>query len=45
VIHKKKSGFNAPVGRWIGITEKDEFRSFNKFVFDTKTGNAAEKAK
>lgn len=45
VLHKKKSGFNAPVGKWIGITEKDEFRSFNKFVFDIKTKNAAEKAK
>ncbi len=36
VLKKKKSGFNAPVGNWIGINGKDEFRSFNKFVYDRK---------
>ncbi len=45
VLKKKKSGFNAPVGKWIGITEKDEFRSFNKFVYDIKIKDAAKKAK
>lgn len=33
-LYRKKSGFNAPVGAWIGNTEGDEFRSFNIFVYD-----------
>jgi asparagine synthase (glutamine-hydrolysing) len=33
VLYKKKSGFNAPVGTWIGMDESDEFKSFNKFVY------------
>ena len=41
VINKKKSGFNAPVGSWIGINEKDEFRSFNKFIFNNKINYVA----
>ena len=36
VLYKKKSGFNAPVGQWIGMKESDEFKSFNKFVYDKK---------
>lgn len=36
VLFRKKSGFNAPVGAWIGNKEGDEFRSFNKFVYNQK---------
>lgn len=36
VLYKKKSGFNAPVGKWIGMNESDEFKSFNKFVYNKK---------
>ncbi len=36
VLYKKKSGFNAPVGQWIGMNESDEFKSFNKFVYQKK---------
>lgn len=36
VLYKKKSGFNAPVGEWIGMSEEDEFKSFNKFVYNKK---------
>jgi asparagine synthase (glutamine-hydrolysing) len=45
ILFRKKSGFNAPVGDWIGNREGDEFRSFNKFVFNLKINGAAEKAK
>ncbi len=41
VLYRKKSGFNAPVGKWLGVTHLDEFRSFNKFVFDSFRKNAA----
>ena len=43
VLQRKKSGFNAPVGKWIGLTEADEFRSFNKFVYNRKIESAAKK--
>jgi asparagine synthase (glutamine-hydrolysing) len=33
IIKKKKSGFNAPVGSWIGYDGVDEFKAFNQFVF------------
>ncbi len=36
VISKKKSGFNAPVGSWIGLNGNDEFKTFNKYVYDRK---------
>jgi len=36
VINKKKSGFNSPVGEWIGNNGNDEFKTFNKFVYDRK---------
>jgi asparagine synthase (glutamine-hydrolysing) len=36
VLYQKKSGFNAPVGNWIGVKDGDEFRSFNKFVLNFK---------
>jgi asparagine synthase (glutamine-hydrolysing) len=35
-LYRKKSGFNAPVGSWIGNAEGDEFRSFNIFVYNRK---------
>lgn len=38
VLTKKKSGFNAPVGSWIGLNGKDEFKTFNKYVYDRKLG-------
>ena len=34
VLSKKKSGFNAPVGVAIQTHGMDEFRAFNKYVFD-----------
>tara|TARA_B100002052_G_C15298090_1_gene339776 strand:- start:155 stop:469 length:315 start_codon:yes stop_codon:yes gene_type:complete len=36
VLSKKKSGFNAPIGTRIQKKGLDEFRSFNKYVFDRK---------
>ncbi len=36
VLDKKKSGFNAPVGIWLGTNGMDEFRTFNKYVYDRK---------
>ena len=36
VLNKKKSGFNAPVGSWIGVNGNDEFKTFNKYVYDRK---------
>jgi len=36
VLSKKKSGFNAPVGAWLKSDELDEFRTFNKYVFNKK---------
>jgi len=37
VINKKKSGFNSPINEWLpNSTEHNEFRAFNRFVFDQK---------
>lgn len=36
VLNKKKSGFNAPVGSWIGMNGNDEFKTFNKYVYERK---------
>ena len=36
VLSKKKSGFNAPIGTRIQKKGLDEFRSFNKYVFNRK---------
>lgn len=36
ILNKRKSGFNAPVGTWLGLNTRDEFKSFNKYVFDKK---------
>ena len=36
VLSKKKSGFNAPVGSWLDIDGSDEFRIFNKYVYNRK---------
>lgn len=38
VIHKKKSGFNAPISAWLGSDGIDEFKSFDRYVFDRKVG-------
>ncbi|MBK7445743.1 MAG: asparagine synthase (glutamine-hydrolyzing) [Ignavibacteria bacterium] len=44
VLNKKKSGFNAPVGSWIGLKESDEFKTFNKYVYDRKYKRTASQA-
>jgi len=36
VLKKKKSGFNAPIHTWIEDTETNEFKSFTKYVFQTR---------
>jgi len=36
ILNKKKCGFNAPVGSWLNSGNLDEFRFFNKYVFDRK---------
>jgi len=36
ILNKKKSGFNAPVAAWLGLGALDEFKLFNKYVFDKK---------
>jgi asparagine synthase (glutamine-hydrolysing) len=36
VLNKKKSGFNAPVGEWIGLKGNDEFKTFNKYVYERR---------
>ena len=36
ILNKKKSGFNAPVGTWLGADGIDEFKIFNKYVFGKK---------
>lgn len=40
VLEKKKSGFNAPVGKWMQTNGLDEFRAFNKYVYDRKLSQA-----
>lgn len=41
ILNKPKSGFNAPTGAWIGTNGVDEFKAFNKYVFERKVrGNA-----
>ncbi|MEP7146311.1 MAG: asparagine synthase (glutamine-hydrolyzing) [bacterium] len=42
VLNKKKSGFNAPVGSWIGMKDNDEFKTFNKYVYDRKLCGTAD---
>lgn len=45
-IYKKKSGFNAPVNIWLENNSENEFRFFNKYVFEHYRSNIdAEKAK
>lgn len=41
VLFRKKSGFNAPVGSWIGNDDGDEFRTFNKYVYNQYFNGAA----
>lgn len=36
VINKRKSGFSAPTGDWIGHEGVDAYRTFNKYVFNNK---------
>jgi len=36
ILKKRKSGFNAPVAAWLGLATSDEFKLFNKYVFDRK---------
>ncbi len=36
ILNKKKSGFNAPVGTWLGSNAADEFKLFNEYVFNKK---------
>ena len=33
IVHKRKSGFNAPVGQWLGRGKENEYRMFNIHVF------------
>lgn len=33
-VEKKKSGFNAPINAWMGKSQENEFRSFNKYVWN-----------
>lgn len=39
ILNRPKSGFNAPTGSWLGYDEGDEFKAFNKYVFDRKIRN------
>jgi asparagine synthase (glutamine-hydrolysing) len=36
ILDKPKSGFNAPAGSWLGDDGLDEFKAFNKYVFERK---------
>ena len=36
VLNRAKSGFNAPVGAWLGADTVDEFKVFNEYVFNRK---------
>jgi len=36
VLFKKKAGFNAPTGDWIGQDGADEFKAFNRYVYAKK---------
>jgi asparagine synthase (glutamine-hydrolysing) len=35
-IHKRKSGFNAPINYWLGNAKENEFRFFNQYVLSNK---------
>ncbi|MBA4367332.1 MAG: hypothetical protein C0403_06795 [Desulfobacterium sp.] len=35
-IYKRKSGFNAPVNTWLDYNRENEFRYFNKYVWNQK---------
>jgi asparagine synthase (glutamine-hydrolysing) len=41
ILNKSKSGFNAPIGSWIGYEGIDEFKAFNRYVYEKKVGNNA----
>lgn len=40
IIGKKKSGFNAPVGAWLGYGGIDEFKALNQYIFKRKVPEA-----
>jgi asparagine synthase (glutamine-hydrolysing) len=35
VLTKKKSGFNAPVKNWLEATDSNEFKTYNRYVYNT----------
>jgi len=35
VLNKKKSGFNAPLGSWLGVDSSHEFKAYNKYIYDS----------
>lgn len=40
ILNKKKSGFSSPVGSWLGSTNGDEFKAFNKYVLTKRFGQS-----
>ncbi|MCG6553893.1 MAG: asparagine synthase C-terminal domain-containing protein [Candidatus Magnetominusculus sp. LBB02] len=38
ILNKRKSGFNSPVGAWIGSVNGDEFKSFNRYIMAKRFG-------
>ncbi|MBF0318581.1 MAG: asparagine synthase (glutamine-hydrolyzing) [Nitrospirae bacterium] len=40
IIKKKKSGFNSPVGAWIGSVGGDEFKAFNQYILTKRFGRS-----
>jgi len=41
VLNKKKKGFNAPIHAWLQSRQEDEFKQFNRYVFNRKMSHAA----
>jgi len=41
VLEKRKSGFNAPINRWLPSTDLNEFQTFVRHVFDCKVTKPA----
>ena len=39
VLNKKKSGFNAPLGSWLGVDSSHEFKAYNKYIYDKFLNN------
>ncbi|MBF0459355.1 MAG: asparagine synthase (glutamine-hydrolyzing) [Nitrospirae bacterium] len=40
ILNKKKSGFSSPVGSWLGSSNGDEFKAFNRYVLTQKFGQS-----